>query len=250
MVAFRKVEAPIDLYTFPDINTSRFLTFCTGRSGGVSLPPFDTLNTDIMGGDKPDDVAENLDRIKKALGVEYVVTAKQVHGDDVLFVDENQPSDFIEADAIVTATAGVAVAVRTADCAPILMANSSGLVAAVHAGRAGVEKGIIEKTITFMRDKGGRESSIINVAIGPLIHSCCYEVDQESADRFHSLCGGKASRYIDLVSAILRQLNQMGVDKTRIFDSGVCTACSTDRFYSYRKEGGTTGRFLSGIMVK
>lgn len=248
-MSLRQIKAPIELYDFPGFDNKGFLTFCTGRSGGVSSPPFDTLNTNRWSADKPEHVEENLERIKKTLKILSLVTAKQVHGDDILFASGDQPFDKVEADSIVTDVAGVAVAVRTADCAPVLIADPAGKVAAVHAGRAGVEKGIVTKTVEFMKERLDSEPFSIEVAIGPLIRSCCYEVDQKSAEHFYKVCGGKISRHIDLVETIFRQLAGVGVDKDRITDSGICTACSTGRFYSYRKEGGKTGRFLTGIMI-
>lgn len=253
MIALEKVESTIEHYCFPAIDRLGFQTFVTGRYGGVSRTPYKSLNTDEYGDDSKENVTENLNKIIETLPIETLVMARQVHSDTIIVTSGPVNGEPLVADGIATKTPSVAVAVRTADCVPLLFADEKKRVAAaVHAGRAGVEKQIAAKAVVFISDRfSGVSADSLVVAIGPHIRSCCYEVDDKSAVRFHNLCGGADDgRKIDLLAAIRAQLIEAGVKKGKIIDSGVCTSCHTGSFFSYRKEGGKTGRFLSGIAIR
>ncbi|MBI4666244.1 MAG: peptidoglycan editing factor PgeF [Nitrospinae bacterium] len=242
------VEAHI--YRFETIHAAGFPHFVTGRGGGVSPAPYHSLNTDYNGGDSHENVRRNIGKVLASAGLEKLWTPKQVHGDIVAVINGGPAPEVVEADAVITATPGMAVGVRTADCLPLLLVDTTRkVVAAVHAGRRSTELHIARKTVNIMRDKFGCAPPDIVAAIGPCIRACCYEVDLESAGRFHSCCGGSGGRMLDIAGANLAQLKQAGVENGNITDCGICTACENHRFYSYRKDGKVTGRFLSAVAL-
>jgi len=252
---FERVENSVEIYRFPALDALGFRTFVTGRGGGVSAPPFDSLNVDPGGGDDPANIEENLRRIKEALSLEILWTPRQVHGDGIAVIDsggggEPPPAD-IEADAVVVSSPGIAIGVKTADCLPILMADPERKVAAaVHAGRRGSELYIARRAAETMVKRFGCEPGAITAALGPCVRECCYEVDVASARRFRACCGGSGSRMVDLVGANVRQLLDAGLLEENIIDSGVCVSCESGRFFSHRKDRGRTGRFVSGLAVR
>jgi hypothetical protein len=240
-----------EIYTFAGFGEGRLLNFVTGRSGGVSLAPYDTLNTDANGGDNPANVHENLSRIKRAVGIKKLWTPKQVHADTIAIVETVEFGGEVEADAVIVTTPGIAVGVRTADCLPLIVADPSGAIACViHAGRRSTELGITAKAVNIMGRRFGCGLSELKVAIGPGIRRCCYEVDEGTAERFDSCCGGGGGgRHLDLAGANMRQLVVAGVRMENIEDCGICASCENQSFFSYRKDGKVTGRFITGVMI-
>lgn len=249
---FERVSgAEPEIYTFAGFGEGRILNFVTGRNGGVSPAPYDSLNTDSNGGDNPSNVRENLARIKRAMGIETLWTPRQVHQDAIAIVDGNGTPGEIEADAVIVATVGIAVGVRTADCLPIIVVDPSGIAACViHAGRRSTELGITAKTVKQMAGRFNCDPSSLKVAIGPGIRRCCYEVDEETAKRFDSCCGGADGRHLDIAGANMRQLIAEGVKPENVTDCGICASCENRSFFSYRKDGKVTGRFLTGVMIR
>jgi polyphenol oxidase len=185
-----------------------------------------------------------------------------------------------EADALMTADSGVLLAIRTADCLPVLIADPRrGSVAAVHAGWRGALEGVVEKTVREMRRAFNSAPRDLAVALGPSIRACCYVVGPEVVDAFCSRfargptffrsplkqvpasSGTVAVRvaaagaqipadsayYLDLVAVALDQLERAGVLSSQIDVADFCTSCRTDLFFSYRKEGAATGRMLAVI---
>jgi hypothetical protein len=238
------------IYTFAGFCQPRLFNFVTGRNGGVSPAPYDSLNTDENGGDNPTNVRENLSRIMRGVGIEKLWTPRQVHQDTIAIVDTAEFGGEAEADAVIVATPGIAVGVRTADCLPLIVADPSGGVACViHAGRRSAELGITAKAVNLMAGRFGCDPSSLKVAIGPGIRRCCYEVDGATAERFDSCCGGGGGRYLDLVGANMRQLATAGVRAENVVDCGICASCENRSFFSYRKDGKVTGRFITGVMI-
>jgi YfiH family protein len=167
--------------------------------------------------------------------------AKQVHGDRVIAAGCD-PSE--EADALV-ATKGDAVAVRTADCVPILLANSkTGSVAAVHAGWRGVVNGIIGKAIAEVQPD--------LAAVGPHIGPCCFEVGADVAaqlgfvDRIDRGSGGVPRSFVNLRKAVHEQLRSV----RNVDDVGDCTKCHPERWFSYRRDGAHAGRLYAVIRAR
>lgn len=239
-----------EVYRFPDLEKLGFRAFVSGRRGGVSPAPFDSLNTDPSGGDSVGNVVENVRRIKTAAGVEALWTPMQVHGGNVAVIDSSAPlpPGDAEADAVVVGVPGVAVGVKTADCLPVLLADKGGrAAAAVHAGRRSVEGRLPLKAARIVIERFSIGPADIVAALGPRIGKCCYEVDEETARGFHDCCGGSGGRMLDLAEAVVRQLEQAGVRGENILDCGICVSCENERFFSHRADGRVTGRFMTGI---
>jgi polyphenol oxidase len=183
------------------------------------------------------DVRDTQDQIAERLGVR-LVRPRQVHGNQVTRVSGEAMSAPGEADAIVTASRGVAPAVITADCLPIVVASPNA-VAAVHAGWRGLESGVITRTVAALRELSG---GVINAAIGPGAGVCCYEVGEDLHRRFNARCQDfRKGKNLDLKAIARVQLMEAGV--ARIHDTEICTICGDPELsFSYRREGPDTGR--------
>lgn len=210
------------------------------RKGGVSKPPFDSLNISLKVGDDPDAVTENRDRIRDAMEGRESAWVRQVAGDGVVRV--SRPGLAGEADALVTDEGGFSLVVAVADCVPVaLIGDEAGEVAMVHSGWRGTIAEIVARVVREMDGDG------IRAYIGPCIRGCCYEVSEELAERFADRFGRKVveGRYLDLPRAIKRNLEDVGV--AEVHDLGLCTGCRTDLFFSHRKLGPETGRNLAAV---
>ncbi len=239
-----------ELYRFSHIDDLGFKTFVSGRNGGVSHAPFASLNTDATRGDAPSNVEKNMAIIKDAAGVRAIWAPRQVHGDSIALITDTFADSTTQADAAMTNIQGVAVAVRTADCLPVILVDPvTKTVAAIHAGRKGTELFITSKTVQMMKTRLNVNAKNLHAALGPCIRKCCYEVDEEGAIYFHKCCGQGEGRMIDIATANINQLTLAGLLTSNIYDCGICASCESDRFYSHRKESGATGRFISGVAI-
>lgn len=213
------------------------------RKGGASSGIFAGLNCGTGSSDQAEIVAINRARVADAmgLGVEALVSVHQVHSPDVVTVTAPF-ADRPRADAMVTATPGLALAVLTADCQPVLFADAkAGVIGAAHAGWKGARDGVMEATLDAMEALGARRGQITAV-IGPCISQTAYEVGQEFFESFTDeapearrfFVNGNGDRYLfDLPSYGLWRLREAGVghaDWTRH-----CTYRDPARFYSYRR---------------
>jgi len=184
----------------------------------------------------------HLEREAELLAALREACARQVHGDRVLWVEgETRPGEH-EADALITAASRL-VAVRTADCVPILLADPrTGRVAAVHAGWRGTIARVVERAVECLVRAGSRAGDLL-AAIGPAIGPCCYEVSPELAARFEAAFGPgvRQGRRLDLALANRLSLLGTGVPEARIETLDVCTFCDA-RFHSFRREGERAGR--------
>lgn len=236
------------------------------RLGGVSLPPFATLNLGLHTGDRADDVIENRRRFLERLGVALDVSiwAEQVHGAGVARVsgesagrgarlyDDSIPG----VDALVTTDPGLVLAANFADCVPILIASRDGRgVAIAHAGWRGTIAGVGPKSVEALEALGIAPRDLV-VALGPSIQECCYQVSQELFDRFSKEIGSEAvgrtrsgRPALALSRANRKLLIGAGVASEAIEISSYCTACRTDLFFSHRAEKGVTGRIAAAIGV-
>ncbi|HET7479733.1 MAG TPA: polyphenol oxidase family protein [Rubrobacteraceae bacterium] len=212
----------------------RFFT----RLGGVSEPPFDSLNVSTKVGDGEAAVFENLSRTRAAMGGGESAWVRQVAGADVVRV--SGPGFAGEADALHTDHAGFSLVVAVADCVPVALVGERG-VGMVHSGWRGTLAGISGKAVREIQ--GGT----IRAFIGPCIRECCYEVSEELAEKFGEAFGAAvvSGWNLSLPAAIREDLRRAGVEE--VFDLGLCTGCRTDLFYSHRKEGPRTGRNLAAI---
>ncbi|MGW6519385.1 peptidoglycan editing factor PgeF [Streptomyces sp. NPDC054962] len=226
----------------------------TDRWGGVSAAPYEELNLGGAVGDDPDAVRVNRELAAKSLGLDpgLVVWMNQVHGNDVAEVDGPWTTGLTPpVDGLVTATRGLALAVLTADCVPVLLADPvAGVVAAAHAGRPGMVKGIVPAAIDAMESLGAVPSRIV-ARTGPAVCGRCYEVPEamraevaavESAASAETSWGTPA---VDVIAGVHAQLDRLGVhDRER---SPVCTRESNDHF-SYRRDR-STGRLAGYVWL-
>ncbi len=231
-----------------------------GRTGGVSRPPYASLNTGLHVGDDPGSVAENRRQIRECFGIndKNLVIVTQVHGTEVINIAEEPPPEAAEADAIITARSDVAIAIQTADCVPILFFDpGKDIIGAAHAGWRGTLGNIAGKTVASMQRNYGADPANIRAAIGPSIGPCCYEVSTGLIDRFHDTLNNAATavreRHLDLPGINKVQLEEAGLACSNIDWTGICTACRSEIFFSHRREadearGINTGRQLSFIM--
>jgi polyphenol oxidase len=213
----------------------------TTRQGGVSRPPYDSLNLGEHVGDRPDAVAENRRRVAVAAGVSDLVVATQVHGHDVVEVTAPWPQDPPRADALVTTVPGLALAVLVADCTPVLLAApGQGVVGVAHAGRAGMAAGVVPALVEAMHDLGARE---LVGRLGASVCPRCYEVPAALRDEVAARAPVAASvtwhggPSLDVAAGVLEQLAPHCLD---VRQEPGCTVESQDLF-SYRRDG-TTGR--------
>jgi YfiH family protein len=223
----------------------------TTRDGGVSGPPYDTLNLGGLVGDDPAHVAENWRRLERATGLGFA-RVRQVHGARVVRAERAGPPAE-EADAVVSAARGVAACVSVADCVPVLLADpESGAVAAIHAGWRGTLAGAAAEGVAALASGAGASPERLLAAVGPSIGPCCYEVSDDLAARFLAALGvaavveGARPR-LDLWSANARLLAGAGLRPERIEVMGRCTACERDLFFSHRRDAGRTGRQMAFI---
>ncbi len=219
----------------PEKARIRFFT----RLGGVSEPPFDSLNVSVTVGDARGSVMENLSRIKDSMGGSPSAWIKQVAGDEI--VRATGPGFSGEADALVTGEQDLALVVAVADCVPVALVGEKE-IAMIHSGWRGTLSGISGKAVRNLKGDD------VRAYIGPCIRRCCYEVSEELAGRFTERFGPEvvSGSNLSLPDAIRVDLWEQGIDT--IHDLGLCTGCRPDLFYSHRKQGPATGRNLSAVV--
>jgi len=202
-------------------------------------------------------------RLCSALDIDFekITFGEQVHGTsavevagDLVGAGHDSPDTRIPStDALFTSVPGVAVAVLTADCVPVLLADmASGGVAAVHAGWRGALAGIVENAVALMAGAAGSPPESLLAFIGPSIGPCCFEVKDEVTG---SLPGGDAcflaerggSSFLDLPGLVENRLRKTGVTAANINRAGICTCCNTDLFHSFRGDTDTRGSNISMI---
>jgi YfiH family protein len=233
------------------------------RAGGVSEPPFESLDFATLR--DPAALKENQRRLGEAVGFEpgRLYQVHQVHG-AALVVAQGDPARLLEqqADALVAEPgSGHAVAVRVADCVPILVADpTTGRVAAVHAGWRGVVADVIGAAV---RHLGGAPGELL-AAIGPCIGPCCFEVGADVGDTIaRATTSGAIARrddargkvFVDLRAAVRARLVELGLPDAAIDDvpdrtRNGCTRCDAQRFYSYRRDGDSSGRLIAVIVAR
>ncbi len=226
------------VYFAPELEGAGIYFFT--RLGGVSEPPYDSLNVSKKVGDDPAAVDENLSIIRRALEHRPAAWVRQVAGDTVARVCG--PGLAGEADALVTAEADLCLSVAVADCVPVALVGS-GEVAMVHSGWRGTLAGVSGRAARELRGGG------VRAYIGPSIRRCCYEVSEELSETFAGEFGEEvvSGRYLSLQEAIGIDLQRAGVE---VHDLGLCSGCRPDLFYSHRKQGPRTGRNLASIVRK
>lgn len=230
-------------------------TLVTTRNGGVSVAPYDSLNLGDHVADLPESVLANRALLTSCLPSEPV-WLKQVHG-----VNVSKPTKrLLEADAIVTNKPNEVLAIMTADCLPVLLANAKGtVIGAAHAGWRGLCAGVLENTVAEMRVLANQgEGDPIMAWLGPAIGPQVFEVGQDVVDAFQAFglaypeeafipIAGKSGKYLANIYLLAgSRLSAVGVNQ--IFGGHYCTFTQAEQFFSYRRDG-ETGRFASLIWI-
>lgn len=240
------------------------------RGGGVSQPPFESLNLGLCvafaeRGAAPQDVQDEAARIEEntrrflvacGLSGRRPVRVRQVHGRAVA-VAEHVVDSAVEADAVIATAPSDAAIVRTADCVPVLIASIDGqgathAVAAVHAGWRGLVQGVIEAAIQALVDEGGEPLRMV-ASIGPSIGVDAYEVGEDVAGQFRArglaaaVREGRAKPHLDCHRAARMLLERVGVPADRIDGEPLCTFAHAAEFFSARRDGAVGGRLAAAI---
>jgi len=259
------------------------------RTGGHSKAYGGALNLGFSGQDSGAAVERNRRAFLRKLGaVENgcpwpLVTLRQIHS-DIIHRVRDVPEKILAGDGLITRTPGIVLAILTADCLPVILVDTKGRAIGVfHAGWRGTVKRIVEKGVGEMRRCFGTQARNIKAAIGPGIHSCCYEIGAEVQQQFESQFEYAAELFreikesdpvrekypllflsarapghselpkrifLDLVEANRRQLIAAGVSAKNINASPLCTACRTDLLFSHRAERGITGRLMAAVAIR
>lgn len=264
----KKSEGKLILFEFENLGRIPYLThFVTSRSGGVSLPPYNSLNLGLHTADNPADVLANRALLAEATGIakDKFLYASQVHSGDVKIIDKTAIERGVlsqnpRTDATITALPGICLMVMVADCVPVLLFDPVKNVSAViHAGWRGTVHQITSNTIRAMVEHFGCDPADILAGIGPSIGPCCYEVGEDVRAFVEQSFGTSEDYFVphkhaskphfDLWYANRKQLTESGVKPENIETSELCTKCNQEIFFSSRASGGITGRFAAGICI-
>ena len=242
--------------------------FVTTRKGGVSLPPYGTLDLGLHTADNPKHVLANRRLLAHETGIseDKFLYASQVHSGNVKVIDSAAIESGIltktpQTDATITNLPGTCLIVMVADCVPVILFDPVKKVSAViHAGWRGTVKHITSNTVKTMTDRFGCDPADIIAGIGPSIGPCCYEVGEEvrtvveqsfGTTRDYLVTKNHSDKpHFDLWYANHKQLTDSGVKPENIETSELCTRCNSQIFYSSRADKGITGRFAAGIFIK
>ena len=256
-------------------------TFFTTKNGGLSTGPYASLNMGAASGDDPDIVARNRDMAFEAAGcsIEAVAYPTQVHRSDIVCIDTDMLRSgrddraasgkgyvskyrtlvFPDTDATITNIPGVMLTSLHADCIPVWLYDMKNHAAGVaHAGWRGTRADIAAETLRQMTDKFGTRPEDVTAVIGPGISMCCFEVGREVYESFAEMLpesvdefsrdDGNGKFHMDLKGINRKLLERAGAGRILVTD--LCTCCSEDLFFSYRRDGGVTGRMCAGICLE
>jgi len=252
-------------YLEPEWITGSLRAGFTTRNGGISRAPYNSLNLGLNTEDPRPNVEGNRSTLVRAFGLEVhqLLTVRQVHGNNILVVDEPNPdlSHFqqVECDAIISNQPGMMIGVLVADCYPVLLAApAQGVVAAVHVGWRGAVAQIVQRTVDALQEQFGVLPEDLLAAVGPGIGAHAYEVDRPVRDQFRKAglpWAGVAEESrlghwkLDLRETCRRQLLAAGVVRTHIDLAEECTCCHRELLFSHRRDNGRTGRQLGFISL-
>ena len=216
----------------------------SSRFGGVSKAPFDTLNLGFHTGDEAAAVVKNRELLKREIKAGSLVFMEQIHSDYVLEVTSENLSDFAKTapkcDALFTRLLNVGLCVMVADCAPIIVSDEKqGIIAVIHAGRAGVCAKILSKCVLKMKS----EPKDLKIIIGAHIKGSCYEIGDMNLGEFNAYKNGG---FFDITAALRAEINALGATNYEI--SEICSHCDKN-YFSYRRDG-KTGRFAGWVIKR
>ena len=259
----KQLSGEPELYQFDELASRAGLIHAiTGRRGGTSPAPYDSLNLGYAVPDDPENVSRNRGTVADALGIglDRVVTTKQVHGTaSAVVTGEDGGRGALDRatalsgfDNLVTKETGVYLWMSFADCVPILLYDpDTPAIGISHAGWRGALAGAAGSAAKRMMDEGMASPAGLSAYIGPSIGPCCYEVGSEVWQPFTERWPASVSgtprpgnrRLLDLWAAICADLRDTGVAAERIHCAETCTADNRDRFFSHRGDMGRSGRF-------
>ena len=245
MIAWKEKNG-LRIGTFPALEAlaPALRVWFTTRNGGVSSPPFDSLNLGSHVGDRRSDVLENRRRLKKALGIgnNRVARGGQVHGTSIAQVTRG--GKYGDTDGFLTRSKDLALAINSADCFPLVIHSpSERVLATLHVGRSGAAESIIEKAFALLYETYRIDPGNTVAICGPGICPNCYEVSRAVAMELPPRARIKRAGgwHLDLPRFIRTETVRAGIRPANYFDSGLCTSCDSSLF-SYRRDGGKTGR--------
>jgi len=259
----------IDYITLPTWEDMGVTVAFSGRNGGTSEVPYQSLNLGLHVGDKTENVIHNRNRFLSALGqkLDSVTCCQQVHGTRVAVVNKKDAgkgaydyaTSLADYDAMVSNIPGIMLTTFYADCIPLFFFDPvHKVVALAHSGWKGTMGKIACKTVETMQQQYGSLYSEIYAFIGPGIDSCCFNIQEDLAKKvtkeFAGLSDiinmGKNGYRWDLKETNYQILIQIGFRPENITCCDLCTSCCLDKFYSYRREKGLTGRMGAVIGLK
>ena len=239
-------------FVFPTLSNHRLFHGVFKRFGGVSPAPFDSCNVSFGVGDKDSNVMANRNRIKKILGCNFLVSARQIHKSRVYAVRENPGRD-LEVDgfdSLVTNFRGLGLMIQQADCQAVMLFDPVNIAVGIaHAGWRGSVAGILGQTVSAMEQAYATDPAEIIAAISPSLGPCCAEFVNFRSELPASLHHYQVRpSYFDFWAISRDQLSAAGVKPQNIQSAEVCTRCNRD-YFSYRR-GSPTGRFASVIGIR
>lgn len=233
-------------------DTEELICACSMRAfGNMSLYYGDTQGA-----------LENRKIFLRGKGIDYrdLVCAKQVHGSRVACIEEPDKgrgavyyhNSIPDTDALITDKKKLPLAIFTADCLSIFLYDyNRPAIGLVHAGWRSTKDNIASKAIGLMREKFNTQAKDLYVGFSPSIRGCCYEVSREFSKFFpYGLAQRKSRAYLDLAKINKKHILGLGVKEQNILDSGLCTSCQNKEFFSYRKDGSSSGRMMSVMMLR
>ena len=248
------------------------------RIGGVSPPPYESLNMGFSSGDRRENVAQNRDRFYQALGIDpsKILIPGQVHGKEVLSFQlpirnpaptrdgaNHEPLPYKGrgespiCDGLITQTSGLVLGMTIADCLALFLYDPrKRVVGLLHSGWRGVHQGIVNEALRKMNREFRSEPEDCEVHMSPAIGPCCYEVGEEVIQSFHKVAPEALEKrdsrvFLNLGKAMEIQLLKEGIKKINPPEADrICTACQEKEFFSYRRERGMTGRMVAVMWIR
>jgi len=253
-------ENGISIVVFNNLEDTGLVTHgFTARKGGISSPPFDSLNMGLTSGDRMESVHQNRELLGRVLGYLPRESIELVHGRDVHVHRENDnAADLVKADAVVTAVARAPLTIFYADCVPIFILDcKKPAIGLVHAGWRGTLTNVVGETVEVMKRECGSSVESCLFSIAPSIGPCCFAVDEDVAAQFvetfrewKDLMVTTSNKcHINLWEINRRLIMSKGVPERNVVKASLCTACNGDMFFSYRRDRRVTGRMAATIML-
>ena len=243
-------------YQFKEIAELRFLKhWITTRHGGVSSDGYGGLNLGDHVGDADSNVSKNR-KLVSSLFCEgrKIYLPNQVHSNAVTEISKQDENLRKDCDSVIVKNREIPIGVLTADCLPLFLVDPVSMTAGVaHAGRMGVFLDVAGETVRKLEDSHGSRPEDMIAAIGPGIRDCCYEVGEEVFAGYEKFLKYRNREgKLDMVTSVADSLVARGLSPDNIFDSGICTSCENEEFFSHRRQGLSgekAGRFMTGLEI-